>query len=138
LHERRIDVRRLDELEAGMKYLLMIYGTEVDPATVPPEQARQVAADYDVFTQEISRRGVLLGGEALQPTTAATSVRVQNGRAVITDGPFAETKEALTGFYLVDVADLDEALELAAKIPGANWGSIEVRPIWERPGEAIS
>jgi hypothetical protein len=138
LHEGRIDARRLDELEAGMKYLLMIYGAEVDPATVPPEQARQVAADYDVFTQEIARRGVLLGGEALQPTTAATSVRVQNGRAVITDGPFAETKEALTGFYLVDVADLDEALELAKKIPGANWGSIEVRPIWERPGEAIS
>jgi hypothetical protein len=121
-----------------MKYQLMIYGTEVDPATVPPEQARQVAADYDVFTQDISRRGVMLGGEALQPTTTATSVRVQNGRTVITDGPFAETKEALSGFYLVDVADLDEALELAAKIPGANWGSIEVRPIWERPGEAIT
>ena len=121
-----------------MKYLLMIYGTEVDPATVPPEQARQVAADYDVFTQDISRRGLMLGGEALQPTTTATSVRIQNGRTVITDGPFAETKEALTGFYLVDVADLDEALELASRIPGANWGSIEVRPIWERPGEAIS
>src|SRR6266404_8408554 len=86
---------------AGMKYLLMIYGAEVDPATVPPERARQVAADYDVFTQDISQRGVMLGGEALQPTTAATSVRVQNGRAVITDGPFAETKEALSGFYLV-------------------------------------
>jgi hypothetical protein len=135
LHERRFELRRLDELEAGMKYLLMIYAPEVDPATVPPEQVRQVAADYDVFTQEIARRGVMLGGEALQPTTTATTLRVQNGRTVITDGPFAETKEALTGFYLVDVADLDEALELAAKLPGANWGSIEVRPIWEIPGE---
>lgn len=121
-----------------MKYLLMIYGTEVDPATVPPEQVRQVAADYDVFTQDIVRRGVMLGGEALQPTPTATTVRIQNGRTVITDGPFAETKEALTGFYLVDVADLDEALELAAKIPDANRGSIEVRPIWELPGEVIS
>ena len=121
-----------------MKYLLMIYEPEVDPATVPPEQVRQVAADYDVFTQDLHRRGVMLGGEALQPTTTATSVRIQNGRTVITDGPFAETKEALTGFYLVDVADLDEALDLAAKIPGANWGSIEVRPIWELPGEVPS
>ena len=118
-----------------MKYLLMIYAPEVDQATVPPEQVRKVAADYDAFTQDIVRRGVMLGGEALQPTPTATTVRIQNGRTVITDGPFAETKEALTGFYLIDVADIDEALELAAKIPGANWGAIEVRPIWELPGE---
>ena len=118
-----------------MKYLLMIYAPEVDQATVPAEQVRQVAADYERFTQEIVRRGVMLGGEALQPTTTATTVRVQKGGTVITDGPFAETKEALTGFYLVDVDDIDEALELAAKIPGANWGSIEVRPIWDVPGE---
>ncbi|HYN70533.1 MAG TPA: YciI family protein [Candidatus Eisenbacteria bacterium] len=118
-----------------MKYLLMIYAPEVDPSTVPPEQIRQVAADYDVFTREIVSRGVMLGGEALQPTTTATTLRIQDGRTVITDGPFAETKEALTGFYLVDVADIDEALELAARLPGANWGSIEVRPIWAVPGE---
>jgi len=76
----------------------------------------------------------LQAGEALQSTATATTVRIREGKTLVTDGPYAETKEALAGFYLLDVQDLDEALELAAKIPGAQWGAIEVRPIWEQGG----
>ncbi|HKB27588.1 MAG TPA: YciI family protein [Candidatus Limnocylindrales bacterium] len=116
-----------------MRYLLMIYTPEVDPSTVSPEDRAAQSAAYNRFTSEIRERKVMEGGEALQPTAAATTVRVRDGRALVTDGPYAETKEALGGFYLVDVKDLDEALELAALIPGAARGAIEVRPIWERP-----
>jgi hypothetical protein len=116
-----------------MRYLLLIYSAEFDPATVPQEEMERVNAEYAVFTQEVRDRKVMEGGEALQPTTSATTVRVRDGKTMITDGPFAETKEALGGFYLLDVKDLDEALELAAKIPAAREGSIEVRPIWEVP-----
>jgi hypothetical protein len=116
-----------------MRYLLMIYTPEVDPATVPPEQATAQNEAYNLFTREVRDRGVMEGGEALQPTTSATTVRVRDGRTLVTDGPYAETKEALVGYYLLDVKDLDEALDLAAKIPGAHYGAIEVRPIWELP-----
>jgi hypothetical protein len=115
-----------------MRYLLLIYTPEVDPATVSPEQARAQTEAYGEFTREVRDRKVLEAGEALQPTSSATTVRVRDGRTLVTDGPFAETKEALGGFYLIDAKDLDEALELAAKIPGAEHGSIEVRPIWEQ------
>lgn len=115
-----------------MRYLLLIYTPEVDPATVPAEQARAQTEAYGAFTREIRERKVMEAGEALQPTASATTVRVRDGRTLVTDGPFAETKEALGGFYLIDAKDLDEALELAAKIPGAEHGSIEVRPIWEQ------
>jgi hypothetical protein len=113
-----------------MRYLLLIYTEE--PTEAPPEDvmASEMEA-YDAFTQEIRDRGVNRAGEALHPTSSATTVRVKNGQTVTTDGPFAETKEALGGFYLVDVKDLDEAIELAAKIPGAKHGSIEIRPIFE-------
>jgi hypothetical protein len=117
-----------------MRYLLLIYTPEVDPSTVSPEQRAAVSAQYGVFTGEVRRREVMEGGEALQPTTTATTVRVRDGQTLVTDGPYAETKEALGGYYLLDVKDLDEALELAAKIPGAQWGAIEVRPIWEQGG----
>jgi len=114
-----------------MQYLLLIYQAEL-PAGVQPdadEMAREFAA-YDVFTRETRDRGQFIAGEALEPTPTATSVRVQDGRTVVTDGPFAETKEALGGFYLLDCKDLDEAIEMAAKIPAAKRGTIEVRPIW--------
>ena len=117
-----------------MRYLLMIYTPETDPAEVSPEQRAQTTAMYTAFTREVRDRNAMQGGEALQPTTAATTVRVRDGKTLVTDGPYAETKEALGGFYLLDVKDLDEALELAAKIPGAQWGAIEVRPIWEQGG----
>jgi hypothetical protein len=117
-----------------MRYLLLIYTPEEDPASVPPEQRAQTTAMYSAFTNEVRSRNAMQGGEALQPTTTATTVRVRDGQTLVTDGPYAETKEALGGFYLLDVKDLDEALELAAKIPGAESGAIEVRPIWEQGG----
>jgi hypothetical protein len=117
-----------------MRYLLLIYTPEEDPASVPPERRAATTELYSAFTREIRSRNAMQGGEALQPTSTATTVRVRDGKTLVTDGPFAETKEALGGFYLLDVKDLDEALELAAKIPGAQWGAIEVRPIWEQGG----
>ena len=86
---------------------------------------------YAAFGKVMAERGLLQGGERLRPTSDATTIRVRNGETLSTDGPFAETKEQLAGFYMVDCKDLDEALEVAAKIPGARYGSIEVRPIWE-------
>jgi hypothetical protein len=121
-------------MEGSMRYLLLIYGPEFDPSTIPPEDLERENAAYAAFTKEVRDRGVMEGGEALQPTTTATTVRVRDGGTMVTDGPFAETKEVLGGFYLLDVKDLDEALELAAKLPAAARGSIEVRPIWELPG----
>lgn len=115
-----------------MRYLLLIYTPETDMATVPPEQIRAQTEAYGAFTADIRDRGAMQAGEALQPTPTATTVRVRDGRTLVTDGPFAETKEALGGFYLLDVKDLDEALEIAARIPGAQHGAIEVRPIWEQ------
>ena len=88
-------------------------------------------AEYMKFGEEMTKRGVLQGGERLHPTTDATTVQVRDGEVLTSDGPFAETKEQIGGFYLVDCKDLDEAIEIAAKIPGARVGSIEVRPIWE-------
>jgi hypothetical protein len=117
-----------------MRYLLMIYTPEIDPTSMPRDEAAAEEAAYNAFTTEARDRGVMVGGEALAPTTTATTVRVRGDETLITDGPYAETKEALGGYYLLDVKDLDEALELAAKIPGAARGAIEVRPIWEFGG----
>jgi len=116
-----------------MRYLLLIYtqeqlDSETDAAGGPELE------EYNKFTEDIRARGLFEAGEALHPTSSATTVRVKDGQTVTTDGPFAETKEALGGFYLVDAKDLDEAIELAARIPAAKHGSIEVRPIWEYGG----
>jgi len=115
-----------------MRYLLLIYSEEF---TEPPpaELAATELQGYNAFTEDIRRRGLFLAGEALHPTSTATTVRVKDGEIIATDGPFAETKEALGGFYLVEATDLDQAIELAARIPAAQRGSIEVRPIWELP-----
>jgi hypothetical protein len=114
-----------------MRYLLLIYGPPFDPSSVPPEVMEGQNAAYAAYTKDVLDRGIMKGGEALQPSTAATSVRVRDGETLVTDGPFAETKEELGGFYLFDCKDLDEAIELAARIPGAQQGTIEVRPILE-------
>jgi hypothetical protein len=117
-----------------MQYLFLIYETEA-PGGAGPDPA-EMAAElplYAAFTREARERNHYLAGEALQPTTTATSVRVRDGSTMVTDGPFAETKEALGGFYLLDCRDIDEAIEMAAKIPSARRGTIEVRPIWELP-----
>jgi hypothetical protein len=117
-----------------MRYLLLLY--EVDRGSEPsPDQQMESHARYGAFTAEVKRRGLFQAGEALEPTNTATTVRVRDGKSVVTDGPFAETKEFLGGFYLLDCKDLDEAIELAAKIPAAESGSIEIRPIWELPPE---
>jgi hypothetical protein len=115
-----------------MRYLLLIYTSELDEPSTPDEMAASNAA-YNAFTTWIREKGYMEGGEALQATTTATTVRVRDGRTVATDGPFAETKEALGGFYLIECPNLDEAIEAAARIPGAKNGSIEIRPIWELP-----
>ncbi len=117
-----------------MRYLLMIYTPETDEQPSAEAAAASHAA-YGAFTADIKARGLFQAGEALTPTSTATTVRVVDGETVTTDGPFAETKEALGGFYLIEARDLDEAIETAAKIPAAKEGSIEVRPVWELPPE---
>jgi hypothetical protein len=114
-----------------MRYILLICTEEaVDQAMSPAEGEAQMA-EYMKFGEEMTKRGVLLGGERLRPTTDATTVQLRNGEVLTSDGPFAETKEQIAGYYAVEAKDLDEAIEIAAKIPGASKGSIEVRPIWE-------
>ena len=117
-----------------MRYLLLIYTPEVDDSLITADEQQRTLEAYNTFGREASERKVMLGGEALAPTSSATTVRVRNGETLMTDGPYAETKEALGGYYLLDVKDFDEALEFAAKIPGAQEGAIEVRPIWEFGG----
>jgi hypothetical protein len=90
---------------------------------------RPIPSEYDAYTKMLRDRGAFVAGDALWPTSSATTVRIRDGRTVMTDGPFAETKEALGGYYQVEAKDLDEALEIAAACPGARWGSVEVRPI---------
>lgn len=114
-----------------MKYAALIYVEEPDPGNVTPEAWQDMVDAYDRFGREATAAGVVLGGEPLQPTATATSVRVRDGHRITTDGPFAETREALAGFYLLECADLDEAIAWAAKIPGAHLGTVEVRPIMD-------
>lgn len=109
-----------------MRYLFLIYECEADAPQVEAEFAKW----FD-YTERLKASGCYLGGEALMPTATATSVRVKNGKRIITDGPFAETKEQLGGFYLVNCKDLDEALKWAEQIPSAGRGPVEVRPIME-------
>ena len=112
-----------------MQYLLLIYEAESVMNDMPPEQKGAVFEEYGVFTKDIVQKGLFQAGDALQPVSTATSVRVKDGKTITTDGPFAETKEQLGGFYLIDAKDLDEAVGVAARIPAARFGTIEVRPI---------
>src|SRR4030088_867177 len=112
-----------------MRYLLFICTDETTAAS--PEERSASMAEYMAFMEEANARGVLQGGERLRPTTDATTVRVRDGEVLTSDGPFAETKEQIGGYYAVDCKDLDEAIKIASKIPTARDGSIEVRPIWE-------
>jgi hypothetical protein len=112
-----------------MKYAFTIYVDEDQRASASDEDQQAMSQAYGALTQEMEEKGVLVAGEGLYPTQTATTVRVREGDRDVTDGPFAETKEALGGFYVLDVKDLDEAIEWAAKIPGAQVGSIEIRPV---------
>jgi hypothetical protein len=114
-----------------MRYALLICADETAVAAYSPEEGQDMLAEYMKFGEEMGKRGVLQGGERLRPTTDATTVQVRDGEVLTSDGPFAETKEQIGGFYLVDCRDLDEAIEVASKIPGARLGTIEVRPVWE-------
>lgn len=112
-----------------MKYLLLIYANEAEQAQLAPEAFGAMMAEYDAFTTRIRESGAYLAGSALAPTPSATTVRVRGGKTLRTDGPFAETKEQLGGYYLVEAPDLDAACAIAAQIPDAQGGSIEVRPL---------
>jgi hypothetical protein len=118
-----------------MRYLCLIYEDETLYERMPKDEADKIFGEYFTFTDEIKRSGHHLGGEPLQPTSTATTLRVRNGKISTTDGPFAETKEQLGGFYMIEAKDLNEALQVAARIPGARFGSIEIRPVME-VGEA--
>ena len=128
---------RCDDDGGLQAYLLTIYGDESGFADVTPEQARQVMAAYEAFGREVTEAGVMLGGEGLQPSDTATTVRVRDGETVTSDGPFADTREQLGGYYLLDCRDLDE-ISWAAKIPGAQKGTIEVRPVMDYEAAGMS
>ena len=112
-----------------MRYMFLIYDVE----TEQNERAAELMPAYGAFTQEVTSSGIMRGADRLHPTGSATSVRVRDGNPLTTDGPFAETKEQLGGFYILECKDLDDALAYAAKIPSARFGTIEVRPIMEMP-----
>src|SRR5687768_5084559 len=116
-----------------MRYLALIYEDERVWEKMPKADAEKVFGEYFAFTDGIKKSGHLLGGEPLQPTNTATTVRVRNGKISTTDGPFAETKEQLGGYYLLEAKDLNDAIQVAAKIPGAKSGAVEVRPILPVP-----
>ena len=112
-----------------MQYMLLIYGDQNGWQNMSEEEGAQIMQAYYQFTEDLQKSGAMVAGDALEPTQTATTVRVRNDETLTTDGPFAETTEQLGGYYLVDVGSLDEALEWAAKIPGAKHGSVEVRPV---------
>ena len=113
-----------------MQYLLMIYQNEAEYAKNDAATTQRMLGEYQAFTQSIIQSGNFKAGDRLQPTATATTVRVRDGKTLTTDGPFAETREQLAGYYMVDAKDLDSAIAIAARIPSARIGSIEVRPIW--------
>src|SRR2546426_12421550 len=115
---------------APMKYLCLIYQEEREEPNVPREQIEQAKKDYWAFAEGIKQSGNYVGSHGLQHTDQATTVRVRNGKLSTTDGPFAETKEQLGGYFLIEAKDRAEAIQIASRIPSAKWGSIEVRPVW--------
>ena len=117
-----------------MQYALLIYDDETALSDMSQEDRTAFVGEYGAYTEKLRAAGAHVAGEALQPTSTATAVRVRDGETLTTDGPFAETKEQLGGFYLVEAASLDEALEWAAQIPSARLGTIEARPVvvWDR------
>ena len=118
-----------------MQYMLLIYSNEEAWDRRSEEEQGQMMQAYGAFTQELRDSGAMVAGDALEPTETATTVRVQNDETLTTDGPFAETKEQLGGYYLIEAGSLDEAIEWAAKIPGARHGSVEVRPVMVFEGD---
>jgi hypothetical protein len=117
-------------MELAMQYLLLIYANEAEMDGRSAAAIQSITADYMEFTKGIVQSGHFKAADRLRPTSTASTVRVRNGKVVTTDGPFAETREQLGGYYMVEAKNLDEAVAIAARIPGAKIGSIEVRPVW--------
>nr|WP_316640100.1 YciI family protein [uncultured Roseateles sp.] len=114
-----------------MKYMLLIYSSEASEQAMSEADTGQLMAAYGAYTAALQQAGVLLGGERLRPTTAATTVRMAGGKTSVLNGPYAETREQLGGYYMIEAADLDAALLWASRCPGASHGSVEVRPLWD-------
>lgn len=113
-----------------MKYLCLMYQDESAMQKMPREELEKVGNDYKAWVEDMAKSGHYVDGHGLQPTQTATTVRVRNGKTLTTDGPFAETKEQLGGFFVIEARDMNDAIQVAAKIPSARFGSIEVRPYW--------
>lgn len=114
-----------------MQYLCLIYEDEQEWQKLPPAQSGKILEEYSAYTDSVKRSGHYLGGGGLEPSHTATTVRIRKDRLATTDGPFAETKEQLGGYYLLQARDLNEAIQLASRIPGARFGAVEVRPVME-------
>ena len=112
-----------------MRYLCLIYDDEKTLASMPKNESDAFMGEYFAFTEEVRRSGHMVHGEALHPVSTATTLRLRNGKLSTTDGPFAETREQLGGYYMIEARDLNEAIQVASRIPSAQFGSIEVRPI---------
>ena len=121
-----------------MKYMLLIYDAEQDWGKLSEAEQGQIYAEYGQFSQEVRSSGNYLAGAQLQPIATASSVRLRDGKQLVTDGPFAETHEQLGGYYLVEAANLDEAVAIAARIPSARMGTVEVRPVVEMGAQATA
>ena len=121
-----------------MKYLCLIYENEKNFESMAPADSEAIMNEYFSFTEDIRKNGKLVAAEALQPTPTATTVRVRNGKVSTTDGPFVETKEQLGGFYLIEAKDLNDAIQVAARIPSARFGAIEVRPVMDFSADAAN
>jgi len=121
-----------------MKYLLLIYDSEQSWDSLTESERQQIYGEYGKLREQLQAKGQFLGGSQLQPVTTATSIRVRDGKTLVTDGPFAETHEQLGGYCLIEAKDLDEANSVAARIPSARMGTVEVRPLVERPAEAVA
>jgi hypothetical protein len=113
-----------------MQYMLLLYADAAQFVKMTPAEQNQAMAAYQAFTEALTKAGALQGSNRLQPTSAATTVRVTNGKSQVLNGPYAESKEQLGGYFLINVPDLDAALSWAARCPGASHGVVEVRPIW--------
>ncbi len=113
-----------------MQYILLLHGNEAGFAQMTPEQQQQGMAAYMAYSEALNKAGVMKGSNRLRPVATATTVRIVDGKTQVLDGPYADTKEQLGGYFLIDVPDLDAALSWAARCPGAGHGAVEVRPIW--------
>jgi len=121
-----------------MKYLCLIYNEEKSVYAMPPEALDAVAGECVGFDEALKQNGHFIACERLQPVTTATTIRLRDGKMSVTDGPFAETKEQLAGFYLIEARDLNDAIRVASKIPPGRLGCVEVRPVWEYKAQAIN